>query len=56
MNDLLTIRKVAAELRYSPATVRRWIAEGKLDHVRFSQRGIRIPRESVDRLLESGRR
>lgn len=54
MNDLLTIREAAEELRYSPATIRRWISAGKLEHVRFSQRGVRVPRESVDRLWKTG--
>jgi excisionase family DNA binding protein len=56
MNELLSIREVASQLGYSGATIRRWISEGKINHVRFSSRGIRVPRGEVARLVEIGRR
>lgn len=55
MDELLSIREVANELKYSGATIRRWVSEGKLNHVRFSTRGIRIPKNEIERLLVIGR-
>ena len=53
MNELLTVRQTAQRLKFSPATIRRWVKDRKLDHVKFNERGIRIPRESVDHLLKT---
>ena len=54
MTELMTVRQAAQRLEYSSATIRRWIKERKLDHVKFSERGIRIPREAIERLMEMG--
>jgi excisionase family DNA binding protein len=51
MTELMTVRQAAQRLEYSSATIRRWIKERKLDHVKFSERGIRIPREAIERLI-----
>ncbi|MGO8881195.1 MAG: helix-turn-helix domain-containing protein [Desulfomonilaceae bacterium] len=55
MTELMTVKQAAQRLEYSSATIRRWIKERKLDHVKFSERGIRIPREAIERLMEIGR-
>lgn len=47
----LTVAEVAADLRISPDTVRRWIAAGKLPAVRVSARDLRIERAEYDQLL-----
>ncbi len=47
----LTVGEVAAILRLSPATVRRWCEEGRLDSVRPG-RSYRIPRAALEELLE----
>lgn len=47
----LTVAEVAADLRISPETVRRWIAAGKLPAVRVSARDLRIERAEYDQLL-----
>ena len=51
MTELMTVRQAAQRLEYSSATIRRWIKERKLDHVKFSERGIRIPREAIEHLI-----
>jgi excisionase family DNA binding protein len=39
-----------------PNTIRRWIDDGKLDHIRLPGGGIRIPHTAVLKLLEPTRR
>ena len=46
----LTIRQAAARLHVSPATVRRFIASGKLAHFRISTRNLRVPESAVAKL------
>ena len=48
-----TVEQAAEELNLSPATIRAWIAQRRLGHVRLG-RAIRIPAEEVRRLLEAG--
>lgn len=55
MDALLSVREVANGLGYSEATIRRWISEGKVNHIKFSTRGIRVPRDEIERLLGIGR-
>ena len=47
----LTPKQVAAQLSVSPRTVYAWIDEGRLTHVRLSERVTRIPSEAVDALV-----
>ncbi|MGC8604739.1 MAG: helix-turn-helix domain-containing protein [Desulfomonilaceae bacterium] len=56
MAELMTVKQVAQRLKYSSATIRRWIKERRLDHVKFSERGIRVPGESLEKFLEAGKR
>ena len=48
-----TVEQAAAELNLSRATIRAWIAQRRLGHVRLG-RAIRIPAAEIRRLLETG--
>jgi excisionase family DNA binding protein len=48
-----TVEEAAAELNLSRATIRAWIAQRRLGHVRLG-RAVRIPAAEIRRLLESG--
>lgn len=47
--EVLTIKEASALLEVSPATVRRYIADGRLPAVRVGN-GVRVSREAVERL------
>jgi len=47
---LYTINEVAEIMSVHRETIRRWIASGKLESVRYSERTIRIPQESLDKM------
>ena len=49
----LTVEETATELNVSRHTVRSWIAQRRLGHVRLG-RAIRVPRAEITRLLETG--
>jgi excisionase family DNA binding protein len=49
----LTVREVAALLRVSDLTIRRWVWSGKLPALRVG-RTLRIKQADVDRLCENG--
>jgi excisionase family DNA binding protein len=46
-------REAAAELNLSKATIRAWIGQRRLGHVRLG-RAIRIPAKEIQRVLEVG--
>jgi excisionase family DNA binding protein len=48
-----TVEQAASELNLSKATIRAWIAQRRLGHVRLG-RAVRIPAGEVRRLLEQG--
>lgn len=48
-----TVQQAAAELNLSRATIRAWIAQRRLGHVRLG-RAIRIPAGEIRRVLEAG--
>ena len=48
-----TVDQAAAELNLSKATVRAWVAQRRLGHVRLG-RAIRIPVSEIRRVLETG--
>jgi excisionase family DNA binding protein len=53
---LLTLREAAELLGVSPWTVRRWVASGKLPHIRLpGGRLLRFDRADLDRLVEAYR-
>lgn len=47
----LTLAEIAAELRVHPATVRLWIARGRLPATRPGQRKLLVRRSDVDRMM-----
>jgi excisionase family DNA binding protein len=47
----LTLAEIATELRVVPATVRPWIARGRLPATRPGQRKLLVRRSDVDRML-----
>jgi len=49
--ELLTIRETAQMLKVNPITIRRFIADGRLQAVRVG-RGVRVRKEAVDQLAE----
>ena len=52
---LLTVPEVAETLRVMPATVRRWLREGRLRGTLISDRGgYRIPESEIQRFLGGG--
>lgn len=46
--DLLTIPQVAERLQVSPWTIRAWIRDRELPHIRMGRRVIRVKREALD--------
>lgn len=48
-----TVEEAAAELSLSKATIRAWIAQRRIGHVRLG-RAIRIPAAEIERLLGVG--
>lgn len=48
-----TVEQAAAELNLSRATIRAWIAQRRLGHMRLG-RAIRIPAREIQRVLEAG--
>jgi len=48
-----TVDQAAAQLNLSRATIRAWIAQRRLGHVRLG-RAIRIPAQEIRRMLEAG--
>lgn len=55
-HDLLTVRQVADRLRVDPATVRRWIASGRLGSYRTLGGHLRVSEaELQQRMADLGR-
>lgn len=50
-----TVAQAAAELNVAKSTVRKWIAQRRLGHIRLG-RAIRVPEAEVTRLMEEGSR
>ncbi len=48
-----TVEQAAEELNLSRATIRAWIAQRRLGHIRLG-RAIRVPVEEIRRILEAG--
>jgi excisionase family DNA binding protein len=49
----LTVKQTAEELNVSVFTIRSWINQRRLLHVRLG-RAIRVPSTEIERLIESG--
>uniref|UniRef100_A0AAU8GS27 Helix-turn-helix DNA binding protein n=1 Tax=Mycobacterium phage BabyBack TaxID=3158877 RepID=A0AAU8GS27_9CAUD len=52
MNPRMSISETADYLGVCPATVRRYIAEGKIKAYRLGRRLIRVDRDSVDAFMK----
>ena len=52
-NQPRTVEQAAEELNLSRATIRAWIAQRRLGHVRLG-RAVRIPAAEIQRMLEAG--
>jgi excisionase family DNA binding protein len=52
-DEFLTVAEVAQTLRLSQATIRKWLDDGRLPHVRIGRR-VRIVRADLDRFMELG--
>ena len=48
-----TVEQAADELNVATSTIRAWIAQRRLGHVRLG-RAVRIPAAEIQRLLEAG--
>jgi excisionase family DNA binding protein len=48
-----TVEQAASELNLSRATIRAWIAQRRLGHIRLG-RAIRVPAEEIRRMLDAG--
>lgn len=53
---LITVSRAAELLCVHPATVRRWIREGKLSSVKLPGGGVRVRAESVTEIVDRGRK
>ena len=52
-NQPRTVEQAAEELNLSKATIRAWVSQRRLGHVRLG-RAIRIPVAEIRRVLEAG--
>lgn len=52
-DEYLRIKAFAKKMDMSEKTLRRWCAEGRIEHIRFN-RSIRIPLSELNRLVEQG--
>jgi len=55
MDTLLTVDETARRLGFRPVTIRKWIAERRLQVVRVGARSVRIPESELTRLVDAGR-
>ena len=53
MGQPRTVSEAAQELNLKPSTMRAWIAQRRIGHVRLG-RAVRIPAAEIQRLLEAG--
>jgi excisionase family DNA binding protein len=54
VGKLLTVDQAAERLGLRASTVRRMILERRIDTVRPGARAVRIPQESIDRMITKG--
>jgi excisionase family DNA binding protein len=52
-NEPRTVAQAAQELNLSRATIRAWIAQRRLGHIRLG-RAVRVPAQEIQRVLEVG--
>lgn len=53
MKELLRIPEAARRLNVAPKTIRTWVAQRKIAHVRLG-RNIRIEVSEIERIIEAG--
>lgn len=51
---LLTVPEAADRLKLQPSTIRKWIFERRLAHVRVGRRAVRIREADVEKLIREG--
>ncbi len=51
---MLTVAQASEKLGLKQGTLRLWIAQRKIGHVRLGKRALRIPAREIDRLIERG--
>ena len=52
MDDLATTKDVASRFRVTVDTVRAWVRQGRIPHIRPSRRCIRFHMDEVERALK----
>ncbi len=50
-DPFMTVPEIAQELRYTEATVRNWIRQGKLPAIRATNREYRVRRSDLDAMI-----
>lgn len=51
---LLTVPEAADRLKLQPSTIRKWIFQRRLAHVRIGRRTVRIREADVEKLIRDG--
>ena len=51
---LLTVPEAADRLKLQPSTIRKWIFQRRLAHVRIGRRAVRIREADVEKLIREG--
>lgn len=51
---MLTVAQASEQLGLKQSTLRLWIAQRKIGHVRLGSRAVRIPSAEINRLIERG--
>ncbi|MEO7863476.1 MAG: helix-turn-helix domain-containing protein [Nitrospirales bacterium] len=54
VGKLLTVPEAADRLKLQPCTIRKWIFERRLAHVRIGRRAVRIREADVENLIREG--
>lgn len=52
-SNLLTVQEAAAELGLAAITIRVWLAQRRMGHVKLG-RSVRIPASEVSKIIEKG--
>lgn len=49
-----TVAQAATELNVAKSTIRAWLAQRRLGHIRLGRRSIRVPEAEITRFIEEG--